>query len=459
MQGHNWLDFLMVCRVGDMPGQRPARQPPEQSPPTGRGHVRPPITPPSNGATLALPLTAMTASSTSTAAPAAAAIAARPVAPTTAGSRAAAHATRVAFFISGFAMAAWAPLVPFTKARLSIHEATLGLLLLCMGAGSIVSMPLAGALSARWGCRRVLVASALLVCLALPLLALAPSVPWLGVALFLFGAGIGGLGCAGNIQAIVVERASGRPMMSGFHGLFSLGGVAGAGGIIVLLSVLGASLWQATGAVTAVVLALLAAAGPHFLARGTAHSGPVFARPTGGVLFIGTLCFILFLAEGAMLDWSALFLTQVQGLPAERAGLGYAAFATAMALGRLMGDRWVRRFGPQRTVLAGALLAAAGLALATLVPAWPLALAGFALVGLGCSNIVPVLFSLAGRQHAMAASLAVPAIATMGYAGVLLGPALIGFVAHATSLVAALLLLAALLVGVAASARRLGRLD
>ncbi|EJE49612.1 fucose permease [Acidovorax sp. CF316] len=411
----------------------------------------------SGSATLALSQSTMTTSST--AAPVPAAAPARPVAPATASSRAAAHATRVAFFISGFAMAAWAPLVPFTKARLSIHEATLGLLLLCMGAGSIVSMPLAGAFSARWGCRRVLVASALLAGLALPLLALAPSVAWLGVALFLFGAGIGGLGCAGNIQAIVVERASGRPMMSGFHGLFSLGGVAGAGGMIALLSLLDASLWQATSAVAAVVLALLVLAGPHFLAQGSAQSGPAFARPTGVVLFIGTLCFILFLAEGAMLDWSAVFLTQVQGLPAERAGLGYAAFAVAMTVGRLTGDRWVRHIGPQRAVLAGALLAAAGLALATLAPGWLLALPGFALVGLGCSNIVPVLFSLAGRQHAMPESLAVPAIATMGYAGVLMGPALIGFVAHGTSLVAAMLVLVALLVGVAASARRLGHLD
>ncbi len=392
-----------------------------------------------------------------------------PPEPAAAASRAAAHATRIAFFISGFAMAAWAPLVPFTKERLNLNEAALGALLLCMGAGSILSMPLAGAFSARWGCRRVLVASALLVCASLPLLTQVPSALWLGVALFLFGAGIGGLGCAGNIQAIVVERASGRPMMSGFHGLFSLGGVAGAGGVIGLLG-LGASLWQATCAVSAVVLALLAAAGPHFLARGTAQSGPafarpdiesgpVFARPTGVVLFIGTLCFILFLAEGAMLDWSALFLTQVHGMPAERAGLGYAAFATAMTLGRLTGDRWVRRIGPGRTVQVGALLAATGLALATLVPAWPPALAGFALVGLGCSNIVPVLFSLAGRQHSMPESLAVPAIATMGYAGVLMGPALIGFVAHGTSLVAAMLVLTTLLVGVAASARRLGTLD
>lgn len=439
MQGHkpdDWLDLLIMCRACSTPRHTlPTRRDgAAQQPPTQQHYIPSPMTTSSATTTIALPV------------------------PPAASGRVAAHATRVAFFIGGFAMAAWAPLVPFTKERLGLNEAALGVLLLCMGAGSILSMPLAGAFSARWGCRRVLVASALLACASLPLLTQVPTALWLGVALFFFGAGIGGLGCTANIQAILVERASRRPLMSGFHGLFSLGGVAGAGGVIGLLGQ-GASLWQATCAVSAVALALLVRGAPHFLSHGGAQSGPAFVRPTGGVLFIGTLCFILFLTEGAMLDWSALFLTQVQGMPAQRAGLGYAAFAIAMTLGRLTGDRWVHRIGPERTVLAGALLAAAGLALATLVPAWPLALAGFALVGLGCSNIVPVLFSLAGRQHSMPESLAVPAIATMGYAGVLMGPALIGFVAHGTSLVAAMLVLVALLVGVAASARRLGTLD
>jgi MFS family permease len=139
----------------------------------------------------------------------------------------------------------------------------------------------------------------------------------------------------------------------------------------------------------------------------------------------------------------------------ERAGLGYAAFAATMTVGRLTGDRLVRRVGPKATVIGGALVAAAGLALATLIPFWPVALLGYALVGAGCSNIVPVLFSLAGKQEEMPESIAVPAITTMGYAGILLGPASIGFVAHATDLSTALMILAAMLIGVAVSARML----
>jgi predicted MFS family arabinose efflux permease len=365
-----------------------------------------------------------------------------------------AHATRTAFFIAGLGMAAWAPLVPFAKDRLGIQEAALGTLLLCLGAGSIVAMPLAGILTSRWGCRRVLIIAVLVICATLPLLAYVSSMTWLAVALFFFGAGMGSLDCAMNIQAIILERASGRTMMSGFHGLFSLGGVVGAGGVSGLLSV-GMSPFNATWMVTVTLALLLALSASHFLPYGGRNSGPAFALAKGVVLFIGVLCFILFLAEGAVLDWSAVFLADVRGMSPTHAGLGYAAFAATMTIGRLTGDRFVRRVGPKWTVVGGGLLAAAGLALVTLISSWPIGIFGFALVGVGCANIVPVMFSLAGKQNEMPESIAVPAITTLGYAGVLLGPALIGFVAHATNLATALLILASLLLCVAASARLL----
>jgi len=216
---------------------------------------------------------------------------------------------------------------------------------------------------------------------------------------------------------------------------------------------------EATLTVAAVVIVLLALAASHFLPYGGRSSGPAFALARGVVLFIGVLCFILFLTEGAVLDWSAVFLADVRGMSPTHAGIGYAAFAATMTIGRLTGDRFVRRFGPEVTVGGGALLAAVGLALATLIASWQVALLGYALVGVGCSNIVPVMFSLAGKQNEMPESIAVPAITTMGYAGVLLGPALIGFVAHGTNLATALLLLSASLLGVAASARMLKMLD
>jgi MFS family permease len=354
------------------------------------------------------------------------------------------------FFIAGFGMAAWAPLVPFAKIRTGIDEGVLGLLLLCLGVGSIVTMPLAGALAARFGCRLVICASAVLLCVSLPLLAMVTSLSLLAATLFVFGTGVGSIDVSMNIQAIIIERASGRPMMSGFHGLFSLGGIAGAAGVTALLGV-GASPVIAALCVIAAILVTLALTVSHLLPYGGNSEGPVFALPRGVVLLIGVLCFIVFLTEGAMLDWSALFLTAARGMGTSYAGLGYAAFALTMTIGRLMGDRIVRQFGGTNIIAFGGVCAAAGFALATLVPLWQVALLGYALVGVGCSNVVPVLFTTVGRQTVMPENVAVPAITTLGYAGILAGPAAIGFVAHAASLSAAFLILAILLLAVAAS--------
>lgn len=360
--------------------------------------------------------------------------------------------TRIAFFIAGFGLAAWAPLVPYAKARAGLDEATLGLLLLCLGAGSILAMPIAGLLATRFGCRRVTIGGTLLICLALPLLATAGSIPLLIATLFVFGSGLGIVDSTVNLQAVIVERASGRNMMSGFHGMFSVGGIAGAAGVSALLALGLTPLWAIVVVIVLTLAALLKAA-PHMLAYGSESTGPAFAVPHGVVLFIGLLCFTVFLAEGAMLDWSAVFLTTEKQIGEAYAGLGYAAFALTMTAGRLTGDTIVRRLGARRVIVLGGLFAAVGLALATLAPGWEVALAGYALVGIGCSNIVPVLYTAVGKQTVMPENIAVPAITTLGYAGILAGPAAIGFVAHASSLSIAFLLIAAMLVAVAISGR------
>ena len=356
--------------------------------------------------------------------------------------------TRIAFFIAGFGIAAWAPLVPYAKARAGLDEGTLGLLLLSLGVGSILAMPLAGVLATRFGCRRVLTGGTLLICLALPLLATVSTVPLLIAALFLFGAGLGTVDSTTNLQAVIVERASGKTMMSGFHGMFSLGGIVGAAGVSALLG-LGISPLGAMAVVIVMLLAALFMAAPHLLTYGSESPGPAFAVPHGIVLFIGGMCFIVFLAEGAALDWSAVFLAQERGIDTAYAGLGYAAFALTMTIGRLTGDRIVRRLGATRVIVFGGLTAAAGLFLATFAPSWEAALVGYALLGVGCSNIVPVLYTAVGKQTVMPESIAVPAITTLGYAGILAGPAVIGFVAHASSLSFAFGLMAVLLVAVA----------
>ena len=368
------------------------------------------------------------------------------------------QSTRAAFFVAGFGMAAWAPLVPYAKDRLAVGEGTLGLLLLCLGAGSIAAMPLSAVLAARFGCRRVIWAASLVICAALPLLATAGSVPLLAAALMLFGAGVGTVDVAINVQAVIVERAAPRAMMSGFHGLFSVGGIAGAAGV-------GAVLWGggspllATLCVAAVIVAVLLAFGHALLPYGGDRDGPAFAIPRGAVLLIGGLCFICFLAEGAMLDWSALVLTALHGMDPAQSGLGYAVFSVAMTAGRLSGDRIVHALGGRKVLLYGGSCAAGGMALAVLAPSWPAALAGFALVGAGASNIVPVLFSATGRQRAMPANLAVAAVTTLGYSGILAGPAGIGFVAHATGLPTPFLGVAALLLVIAACSRVVTRGD
>jgi MFS family permease len=300
-------------------------------------------------------------------------------------------------------------------------------------------MPLAGFMCSRFGCRRVIVAATAIICLVLPTLAVASSLPLLVATLFLFGAAIGSVDCAVNVQAVIVERASGRALMSGFHGSFSVGGIAAAAGVSSLLA-LGATPLIAVIGVVAVIIALLLSATPNLLPRAVAAPGSTFAIPRGAVLFIGMLCFIAFLTEGTALDWSAVFLASVRGVSAAYAG-------------RLTGDRVVGRLGGRRVIMAGALCAAAGLALATLVSAWEAAILGYALVGIGCSNIVPVLYTAVGRQTVMPEHAAVPAITTMGYAGILVGPAAIGFLAHVSSLSVALLAVAALLLAVAQSGR------
>ncbi|WP_029012252.1 MFS transporter [Niveispirillum irakense] len=361
-------------------------------------------------------------------------------------------ATRLVFLFAGIATAAWAPLVPFVKARAGLDDGTLGLLLLALGTGSILMMPLAGVLATRFGCRAVIIVSAVIAVAMLPLLAAASALVWLVPALFLFGAAIGTADVTINVQAIIVEREAGRPMMSGFHALFSVGGIVGAAGMAALLGV-GATPLLAVGLVVIGLLVLLGLAYGGLLPYGSQSEGPAFALPRGIVLLIGLLCFVTFLAEGAMLDWSAVFLDTVVGMDPAFAGLGYAAFAAAMTVGRFAGDRIVHHFGPIRVLTLGGLIAASGFAIATLLPFWQGALFGYALVGIGASNIVPVLFSSVGRQKRMPESLALPAVSTMGYAGILAGPALIGFIAHLTSLSAALLLLSVGLIGVAIGAR------
>jgi len=353
-------------------------------------------------------------------------------------------ATRLSFLVAGFAIACWAPLVPYAKERLGVDDAGLGLLLLCLGIGSVVAMPITGVLSSRLGARPIIVASGIGLALLLPILAVAATPLALGLALLGFGASIGSIDIAINVHAVEVERASSRPLMSGFHAMFSIGGFAGASAMTFLLSVRVDALLSAVMG-SALLAIAIAVAWPRLLKGSSDAQGPLLVRPRGGVLLLAALAAITFLVEGAMLDWSALLLIDTNLVTPAYGGLGYTMFAIAMTLGRIVGDRIVAFVGDQGTLRWGGLIAVAGLVVLLLAPAPAVALAGFLLIGFGASNIVPVLFRQAGSQRAMPAGLAVAAITTVGYAGILTGPAAIGFVAHAAGLPLAFWLLAALL--------------
>ncbi|KAF6638148.1 MFS transporter [Pantoea sp. EKM10T] len=358
-------------------------------------------------------------------------------------------ATRIIFFIAGFITATWAVIVPFARGNTGVNEAQLGTLLLCLGVGALIAMPVTGWLTSRFGCRRVILVAVALVIISTPWLSVLSNPLLLALALLVFGVGIGVTDCAMNIQAILVEKQAEKPVMSGFHGMYSVGGIAGAGFMTLLLAMSFSVLTGCLLAVAAVIIMTLVSA-PGLLTYANPAEGPVFAVPRGSVLIIGIICFAVFLTEGTVLDWSAVYLTDIRAIPASLGGLGYTCFAIAMTVARLTGDRIISSLGRLPVVLGGALIAAAGMAMVTFIASWPLALLGYTLVGAGCANIVPVMFSAAGRQTVMPQAVAVPAITTLGYLGVLSGPAVIGYVAHYTHLAFSFSLIMALMLIVGA---------
>jgi Major Facilitator Superfamily len=361
-------------------------------------------------------------------------------------------ATRLSFLVAGFGIACWAPLVPFAKQRLGVDDGVLGLLLLCLGIGSVVAMLLTGALSARYGSKPIILVGGIGLAFILPSLTVA-STPWtLGLALFAFGAALGSIDVAMNIHAVEVERAAARPLMSGFHALFSIGGFAGSAVMTALLSLqIGAFAGSLICAMLMLITMVLA--WPRLLARVQVQEGPLFVLPHGIVLLLAALAATTFLVEGAMLDWGALLVVGRGLVPDAQGGLGYMLFSIAMTAGRLGGDAVTARIGDRRTLLWGSLLAIMGFVVLLAAPIAAIAMAGFLLIGAGASNLVPVLFRRAGAQTAMPAGLAVAAITTAGYAGVLVGPAGIGLIANIVSLPAAFAMLAMLLGVVTLSAR------
>lgn len=349
-------------------------------------------------------------------------------------------ATALSFFALGFSTAAWAPLIPMVQQHLHLTHSQFGILLLGAGVGSMLSMPLAGRLAHRFGCRPVLAILLIAFSLILPALALSPSFWALAVTLVLFGASAGALGVTVNLQAIQVESQQQKSLMSMFHGICSLGGLGGvllmtlllSFGLPALISALVISALIAVLFVVAIPFCLSARAEQNIEAAESTSTKS--SRISLSILCIGLICFISFLSEGAAMDWSGIYLTSHFHVQAHQAGLAYSCFAALMVAGRLSGHLIVRVFGEKNTILYSAILASVGMLTVVFAPVWYIVLAGYAIVGLGSSNIVPLMFSRAGRQTQMQKHIALSYVSVFAYTGSLVGPALVGFGSEAIGL-------------------------
>jgi predicted MFS family arabinose efflux permease len=304
-------------------------------------------------------------------------------------------------------------------------------------------MPFIGPLIQKTGSRIIILLSSIATAMILPVLTLVDSPFTLAISLFIFGSALGSLDIAMNAQAVIVQEHMSRPVMSSFHGMFSLGGLLGAM-VLGLLMMFGLTPALGASVISFFIILIAIIHYKNFIDHPAKQEAASFSLrlPKGPILFLGIFCFIAFLSEGAMLDWSALFLKENRGFSLAMAGTGYSVFSVAMALMRFTGDNLVHKYGPEKIVLWGALIAASGLLIAVVLPWQATSLIGFLLIGIGASNIVPVLFSAAGKADRNSPELALAAVTTMGYAGQLAGPAMIGFVAHLTTLPVALGLMA-----------------
>lgn len=355
------------------------------------------------------------------------------------------------FFVNGFVLATWFTRIPAAATHAHATTAALGGALFGMAAGALLAFHLSSWMSIRYGSAQATTVFGLAFAVTLVLPALAFSLPVLALALALLGAGNGGMDVAMNAQGVQVERRSGRPILSSLHGFFSLGGLAGAG-------VGGAAAAAHTSltvhfALVASAAAIALAVQCRFLVADTADAGDhqeatavrsALWPPPRMLWTLGGIAFCAAIGEGAMADWTAVYLKTTLSTSAGVAALGYAAFSATMLLGRFTGDALRTRRQPRTIVGLGACLSAMGLAIGLAIPHPTAAIAGFAAVGLGLSSVAPLVFAAAAASGVLPTAQTVSLVATLGYAGFLTGPPLIGLATAATSLRTALLLVAAM---------------
>jgi len=348
------------------------------------------------------------------------------------------------FFLAGLTFASWASRIAGIQQKLNLSDAALGGILFTLPVGLMLSLPFSGWVITRIGSRKLLLFALPLYAAALFGLGLAQTTLQLIAVLFCFGFTSNAVNISINTQAVATEKLYNKPILASFHGLWSLAGFAGAA-IGTLMIGKGIDPSVHFGLIFVVVVVGVAIAARYLQDdAGTVQSGPVFVMPDASLVKLGAVAFCSMICEGAMFDWSVVYFKKV--IHAENAWMaaGYTAFMSTMAAGRFVADWFSGQFGLKRTLQVSGSLTATGLMIAVLFPYLIPALAGFLLVGAGVSSVVPLVYSAAGRSATMSPGVALAAVSTIGFAGFLVGPPLIGFIAGAFSLRASFTLIAAM---------------
>lgn len=349
--------------------------------------------------------------------------------------------TYTGYIILGLAFGLWAMLVPFVKDRLSVDKAELGLLLLQIAFGAVISMFFTGFTAAKIGCRKTVILSTLSIIICLLVLSVSKSIFIMAVFMFLFGASLGMLDVTLNIQGALVEEGLKKHLMAGFHSMYSFGVFFG----ILIVTYLLKYFTHVTAVfiITALIFILLAVSVPAFLNYGGEVPQKLFIKPTRILFMLGMICFIAFVAEGVILDWSALFMREVRKIEPQYAGYSFSLFYITMGIFRLLGDKIADKFSIKTILFSSSLAAVSGILIMLYIPYSWASFLGFTLAGAGLANMVPVTISAAGRYRgSMPLSIAVSAVATIGYFGTLFGPSVMGFVSEITNLTTAFTLIA-----------------
>jgi len=349
------------------------------------------------------------------------------------------------FFFCGLIFSTWAARIPSIKDHFELNEAALGGLLFMLPMGSLVALPIAGWSVHRFGSKWVTLIAAMAYGLNLILISRASEIWQLSVLLFCFGFAGDILNISMNTQGLSVQRILNKPILSGLHAQWSIGALAGAviGGwsmknnqstsvhfMLVSVAAMAVALWMS-----------------FYMVKDYLHADAgqkLFTRPGKALLLLGMICFCTAMAEGAMADWSSLYYRQVLQDQNRVSTTGYTAFTFAMAIGRLMGDRLIQIFRYRNTLIFNGVLISSGITIALLWQVPVAVIVGYALVGLGVSSVIPIVYMIAGKSRTMAPAAALATVSTIGFTGFLIGPPVIGFIAHETSLRFALILVVVL---------------